>query len=332
MSIRRSRIFWAAGLGLLLLLLGAILAATYWAVGPAVRCDLPLGDQVSPGWSARTLVSSNVQRCYYLYVPPGYDPARPPPVVVSFHGFSSNPASQALISGWHRLAEQEGFLVVYPQGTDFPQRWNAGAAWGELDVNDVQFFRDILDDLASVEPVDLSRVYISGFSNGGGMAVRIACEASGEVAAIGSVAGAVVDLRDCNPLRPVPIIAFHGTADPIVPYEGGMLRGSFLHDAAGATRAPNFFVGAEDWVATWAEWNGCDSQQAVISPQGDVRVTRYTGCDQNATVILYTIEGGGHTWPGGWPIPAVGATSREIDATEEQWQFFQRYTLAGLGR
>jgi polyhydroxybutyrate depolymerase len=193
----------------------------------------------------------------------------------------------------------------------------------------VQFFRDILDDLSSVAAVDLSRVYVSGFSNGGGMAVRIACEASDQVAAIGSVAGAVVGLGGCNPLRPVPVIAFHGTADPIVRYQGGMLRGWFLRDAAGVTRAPNFFVGAEDWVATWAEGNGCDSRPAVGSPQGDVRVTRYTGCDQNATVILYTIEGGGHTWPGGWPIPAVGRTSREIDATEAQWRFFQRYTLAG---
>jgi polyhydroxybutyrate depolymerase len=300
---------------------------TYWMVGPTPRCALPVEGPSGPGWSARTLDSGGSERCYHLYAPPGYNPAQPAPVVVSFHGFMSNPNSHALISGWHKLAEQEGFLVVYPQGTSFPLRWDAGSAWGAPGVNDVQFFRDMVDDIAKVAAIDRSRVYVNGFSNGGGMAVRIGCEAAGEVAALGSVAGAVVEIEECSPSRPVPVMAYHGTADPVVPYEGGDMQGWLLRWGAGVVDAPVYFVGAEDWVSLWAAENGCDLTPDVIPAQGDASGIRYTGCDQDAEVSLYTIDDGGHTWPGGWPIPAVGKTSTDINATEEMWQFFQRYQL-----
>jgi polyhydroxybutyrate depolymerase len=276
------------------------------------------------------LISGGIERCYYLYIPPGLDPAQPAPVVLSFHGFLSNPDSHALISGWHALAREEGFLVVYPQGTQFPQRWNAGSTWGDSDVDDVQFFRDMLDHLSTLAAVDRSRVYVNGFSNGGGMTVRIGCEAADLVAAIGLVAGAVVEMEGCDPSRPLPVMAFHGTADPIVPYEGGVMTGWLLRWAAGVTDAPTYFVGAEDWVATWAAGNGCDPEPETIPQQGDVRGVRYTGCAggaESADVVLYTIEDGGHTWPGGWPIPGVGKTSNDIDATRELWKFYQATRL-----
>jgi polyhydroxybutyrate depolymerase len=279
------------------------------------------------GWSAQIVESAGSERCYYLYVPPGYDAAEPGPLVLSFHGFSSNPESHALITGWHRLAEQEGFLLVYPQGMGYPQRWNAGATWGDEGVDDVQFFRDMVDDVSEMAAVDRSRIYVNGFSNGGGMSVRIGCEAADVVTAIGSVAGAVVDMDDCSPSRPVPVMAFHGTADPIVDYEGGEMRGRALPLAAGVTSAPTYFLGAEEWVALWAESNGCATEPEALSPQGDVRGMEYVDCNQSARVILYTIEGGGHTWPGGWPIPLVGKTSAGINATEELWAFFQEYRL-----
>jgi len=298
-------------------------------VGPAVRCELPEEATAETGWSARTLISGGLERCYYLYIPPAYDPAQPLPVVFSFHGFLSNPESQALISGWHKLAAQEGFLVVYPQGQKFPQRWNSGETWGDSDVDDVQFFRDMLDDLSLAAAVDHSRFYVNGFSNGGGMTVRIGCEAADLLAAMGTVAGAVVSMEACSPSRPVPAMAFHGMADPIVNYEGGKMRGWLLRWAAGVTDAPTYFVGAEDWVATWAEGNGCDPKAEIIPPQGDASGVRYAGCDEDAEVVLYTIDGGGHAWPGGWPIPGVGKTSKDIDATKELWAFLQGYRLEG---
>jgi polyhydroxybutyrate depolymerase len=325
MTSKRSRILLVVALAILLLC--AVAAGTYWAVGPEPRCALSAQGAAEAGWSARTVVSGGLERCYFLYVPPEYNPAQPAPVVLGFHGFLTNPNSHALITGWHKLADQEGFLVVYPQGTSFPQRWNAGATWGDSDVDDVQFFRDMLHDLSAVAAVDPSRVYVNGLSNGGGMTVRLGCDAADQVAAIGSVAGAVVGMEGCSPSRPVPAMAFHGTADPLVDYEGGDMRGWLLRWAAGLTDAPTYFLGAEEWVAIWAEGNGCDPTPGVIPPQGDVRGVRYTGCEQDAEVTLYTIEDGGHTWPGGMPIPAVGKTSRDIDATEELWRFYQSYTL-----
>ena len=299
----------------------------YWAVGRSLGCENPVQGPAQPGWSARTVVSGDRERCYHLYVPRGYDPSESVPIVVSMHGFLSNPNSQAVISGWHRLADREGFLVVYPQGTSFPKRWNAGVTWGAAPVDDVQFFRRMLDDLSTVAAVDRSRVYVNGLSNGGGMAVRIACEASDQVAAIGTVAGAVVGFYDCNPSRPVPAMAFHGTADPVVPYEGGDMRGHILPWGADLTDAPTYFVGAEEWVAIWATGNGCDATPKVIPPQGDVRGVQYADCDQDAVVTLYSIVEGGHTWPGGAPIPGVGKTSTDIDASEEMWRFFEAYRL-----
>ena len=313
----------------LLLVMLVIVIGTCWLVGPAVRCKLPGQAIPGEGWAARTLLSGGRQRCYYLYTPPGYRTDQPLPVVFSLHGFLSNPESQALISGWHKLAAQEGFVVVYPEGQRFPHRWNAGATWGVPNVDDVQFFRDMLADLSTVVAVDRSRVYVNGFSNGGGMTIRLGCEAADQIAALGTVAAAVVSLEDCHPARPVPLIAFHGTADPLVNYKGGPMRRRVFRQAAEATEAPYAFLAVEEWVATWARSNGCSPQPEMLPAAGDVSGVRYVGCDGEATVILYTIADGGHTWPGGWPIPGLGKTSKDISATAEMWSFFQDHPLAG---
>lgn len=312
---------------IVVVVLCAVIAGFYWATAPALRCDRPAGGAAEPGWSARNVSSGGLDRCYYLYAPPGYDPGQPVPLVFAYHGFFSNPDSHALITKWHELAEQEGFLVVYPQGTEFPQRWYAGETWGTSDIDDLQFYYDMLADVVSIASVDPARIYVNGFSNGGGMTVDLGCNAAETFAAMGTVAAAVVATDDCEPARPMPAIVFHGTADPIVPYEGGEMGSPVLQWAAGVANAPPAFVGVEDWVAVWAQNNACDPTPETMAPQGDARGIRYTGCDAGADVVLHTIEEGGHAWPGGFPIPGVGKTSRDIDATEEMWEFFQQYTL-----
>jgi polyhydroxybutyrate depolymerase len=327
-SERRRGLVAALAVLVLLLCLIAVAAGAFWTTGSSLRCAVPAHGPAQPGWSARTLVSNGRVRCYHLYIPPGHDPAQPAPVVVSLHGYVLNPDIQALISGWHKLADREGFVVVvYAQGTSYPRRWNAGDTWGADGVDDVLFFRDLVDDLSALAAVDRSRVYVNGFSNGGGMSVRIGCDAADAVAAIGSVAGAVVNMAACKPSRPVPAMAFHGTADWVVPYDGGVIRVLPLRYGAELTQAPSHFVGAEAWVATLAGLNGCDPTAEILPPQGDVRGRRYAGCDQDAETILYTIEDGGHQWPGGTTIPGAGKNSKHIDATEEMWRFFQTYRL-----
>ena len=311
---------------ILIVLSCAVLAGFYWATGPSLRCHQPAEGPAEPGWSARAVSSGGLDRCYYLYTPKGYDPARAAPLVFSFHGFLSNPDSHALITGWRKLSDEHSFLLVLPQGTEFPQRWYATETWGTRTTDDVQFYMDILAGLNSVASVDQARVYVNGFSNGGGMTFDLGCRAGDTFAAMGTVAAAVVTTEDCNPSRPMPAIVFHGTADPIVPYEGGEMGSPLLQAAAEITHAPPVFVGVQDWVAFWAEGNGCDPTAETIPPQGDASGVRYSGCDGDAEVVFYTIDEGGHSWPGGFPIPGVGKTSRDIDATEEMWEFFQAIT------
>ncbi len=116
----------------------------------------------------------------------------------------------------------------------------------------------------------------------------------------------------------MPMIAFHGTTDPIIPYTGGH-----------SPLAPQTFPNVETWASSWAHRNDCASKPADSAVTADVTRRQYTGCADGATVVLYTIRGGGHTWPGGKPLPSiiVGATSHEIDATREMWNFFRRHPL-----
>ncbi len=130
------------------------------------------------------------------------------------------------ISGWNDLAEEHGFLVVYPEGTGFPRRWRAGG-WPGDPMADVVFISDLIDTLSAEYNIDPARIYANGLSNGGGMSFLLGCALSDRIAAIGGVAGAyALPLEDCLPSRPVPMIIFHGTVDAIVPYLGGPSEGS----------------------------------------------------------------------------------------------------------
>lgn len=267
-----------------------------------------------------TLVSSGEKRQYLLYVPETYDPQKPTPLVVSIHGFAEWPAHQAQISRWNDLADEEGFILVYPSGTDFPKRWRTTglAATPDDPAIDVQFISDLIDKLESEYNIDPARIYANGLSNGGGMSYLLSCKLADRIAAIGSVAGAYTyPLDQCNPSRPMPMIAFHGDADPVVPYFGGPSRSFEIP-----------FPSITDWMQGWAERNQCHTS-TPISQVGEISGMTWMDCSQNAEVIFYTIAGGGHSWPGGEPIPEwiVGKTSQAIDATRLMWQFFEEHPL-----
>jgi polyhydroxybutyrate depolymerase len=264
------------------------------------------------------LVSAGEKRSYLLYVPGSYDPSKPTPLVIAIHGFVQWPAHQMHISRWNELADESGFLVVYPSGTRFPKRWRTRALPGSPSDPrpDIDFISDLIDKLEAKYNIDPARIYVNGMSNGAGMTLLLACELSDRIAAIGMVAGAYPDSWEkCRPGRPVPAMVFHGTDDPIVPYRGRSYgsRGSL----------PSI----PEWVAGLAGQNGCTENPRTIPASGDVRGLEYTGC--GADVVFYIIQGGGHTWPGGNPIPAwiAGRTSNDIDATRTMWDFFQKHPL-----
>lgn len=311
MSPRRAGFAW--------LIVFALLLAAVLPAAPALPQAVSSGCGLRPaqlGVVDGSVESGGRVRTYRLYVPTTYDPARPTALVLSLHGFASNPSQQARFSGFDELAEAEGFLAVYPQGTGLPLRWNAGIRGlnAGSTVDDVAFIRDLLDHLAAQFCVDPTRVYATGLSNGGGMSHRLACALADRVAAIGTVAGAYPLPEDdtCQPARPVPVIAFHGTADLIVPYAGN-------RDLAAAS----------EWAAAWAARNGCAPTPTDLAPVGSARGMRYSGCSGGAEVHFYTVEGGGHTWPGGPPLPAliIGRTAADVDASRLMWTFFQAHPL-----
>ena len=321
----------AIGLMLVVFLILCLCAVAYSLTGPSSACRHPTSGPVQPGDSVQTLTSGGIWRCYLLHVPPGYDPSQPIPLVVSLHGFASRPEGQRDLSQWNEIADRETFAVAYPLGTHRPLRWNSFPGSSTGGVDDVQFMRDMITDVEQIVTADSRRIYVNGMSNGGAMTHRLACDLADRVAAFGDVAGPAIDPPDaCNPTRPVPIIAFYGTADPLVPYEGGRTPGvSLIRRVAqltGGSIPELTMMPAEKWIAGWAERDGCNLIPEPIQTHGDVRGIRYTGCRDNAEVVFYTIEGGGHTWPGGGPIP-IGKTSQDIDASETMWEFFKAHPL-----
>lgn len=270
--------------------------------------------------SNHSMVVDGREREYLLYVPSSYDSMRATPLVISLHGAGLWGAAQQKISQWNRVADREGFLVVYPSGArDSGLRvWHVGE--DSTLTPDVRFIAALIDTLAAHYTIDRSRVYADGLSNGGGMAVELACALPDRVAAVGMV-GAALTLPPhwCPERRPVPAIWFHGTADRAAPYRGGK---SWVAPTEPFPSIPAF-------VAKWAQRNRCGETPVDSAVAADITRSEYTQCANDATVALYTIRGGGHTWPGGGTLSEawVGPTNREIDASSLIWAFFRAHPL-----
>jgi len=300
-----------------------------WMVAAAALVGVPLALIIAAvltllalDRSTATLVSSGQQREYLLHVPANYDPGKPTPLVISLHGASLWPALQMNISQWNRVADQHGFIVAYPSASGFPKIWHVDRVPGLQ--TDVRFIADLIDTLSARYNIDPARIYANGMSNGGGMAYVLSCTLSDRIAAIGMVSAAQSLPWDwCTDPRPIPMIAFHGTADPIIPYAGGP---SPVGPAA-------TFPSVQGWAVNWARRNGCNASpiDTVVAP--DVSRRTYEGCSLDAAVELDTVTGGGHAWPGGTALPQwiVGRTSQGVDASARMWQFFTAHPLAGGG-
>jgi polyhydroxybutyrate depolymerase len=261
------------------------------------------------------ITSSGERRRYLVYVPESYNPEHLTPLVINIHGFVQWPANQMQVSQWNALADQHGFIVVYPSGTGFPLRWRVTDEPGK----EVAFLSDLIRVLEGEYTIDSSRIYANGLSNGGAMTFLLACRLPERITAVGMVAGAFRSTcEDNSQRRPVPAIFFHGKEDPLVPYEGGEYG-----------RAGMPFPNIPEFVAAYAQLNGCHPTPTTLMETGNVTGIRYSDCHQDADVVFYTIADGGHTWPGGSPLPEwiAGKTSQEIDATQLMWEFFQEFSL-----
>lgn len=275
---------------------------------------------------SRTLDVEGVTRTYLLTAPTAHDGETPVPLVLDFHGLGEGAVVHTMMSEFSPIAESEGFAVVFPQGTGSPVCWNS---LPDMALNpDLRFVDQLLDQLGADLCIDRSRVYAAGLSNGGFMTSIVGCTLADRFAAIAPVAGAIHP-TSCAPARPIPVLAFHGTADPILFFNGGV--GS-IGGTTTTTTAPVDLHGPgyPANVAAWAAGNGCDPAD-VDTPVTDEVLHRVYGCPMGADVEFFIILEGGHAWPGSAFSVAiasiVGYTTLDIHASEEAWSFFQRFHL-----
>lgn len=282
-------------------------------------CWLLLQDPFHPGTHDLALDQGERKRTFRLHVPASYA-GEPGALVLVLHGALSTGAQTEALTGFDKLADDKGFAVVYPDGIDRIWRYSDKLNGG---VDDFAFLIALIDYLRDRKLADPKRVYSTGISNGAYMSYMLAVKYSDRFAAIAPVAGSMIriGLDGLKPSRAVPVLHFHGTQDPIVGYDGT--------DAISKGR---WSLSAGDVVAWWAKKNQCEPEAKVEKlpdSKDDGTTVEKRVYEGKAPVVLIRIEGGGHTWPGGLPIPerVFGKTCRDVNASEMIWEFFSRFTL-----
>lgn len=265
-----------------------------------------------------SIFSNNEYRTYRLYIPPSYAGNSAVPLILNLHGYTSNALQQQLYSNFMPIADTAGFLMVYPQGKkDIYGNpfWNAGIT-SSPNYNDTLFINQLIDSLKLVYNIDLSRVYMTGLSNGGFMSHYMACFCNHKITAIASVAGTFFTYwPPCNPSKIIPVMQIHGTADTSVPYNGN-----------------GYMLGADSTVKIWVLKNGCNPVPTYSSVP-DMNMS--DGCTAEhylyykpsyspSVVEFFKINNGAHTWPGSPYI--INTTNQDINASAEIWRFFRQFS------
>ncbi len=313
---------------------------------PSSGCNLPGGPAVTD--QLQGLVVGGTPRWYLLTTPAPGTPSpsggggafpglAPRPLVLDFHGVAEAASLQSETSRFGSLGQQDGFVVVTPSGTGDPVHWDTTDP-GPSNP-DLGFVTTLLDHVEATQCIDTSRVYATGFSDGAVMASQLACTLSQRITAIGAVSGLELPVP-CDPARPVPIIAFHGTDDPILYFNGGVdspslttLLGPDEPVAPPSTATEPARLdgpGVPATVQGWAVKDGC-RPSAVDTAADDGVVLRRYRCPPGVAVQFTIVLGGGHAWPGspvrGTGGTPAGTTGDQVDATAQLWDFFAQFRL-----
>lgn len=282
---------------------------------------VPAAEISAVGTHDRSIEFGGLTRTYRVHVPTTYKKAEAAALVLAFHGRNGTGQAMSKLSNFEEVSDQKGFILVYPDGVS--RSWNAGNGAGPAErrqVDDVGFTSELIDDLSRQFNIDRRRVYATGMSNGAMFVHRLACELSGKIAAVAPVAGTIATKIEegCKPARPVPVLQVHGTDDTGSPWAGGRTLGG------------GQVVSVADTIRAWAARNQCASTPKVTNPAPGVSCETYAACGGGAEVMLYRVEGGGHTWPGGHqylPKVIIGETNRTVSASQLIWDFFERHPL-----
>ena len=321
-----------------------ILCASGDHIAAAVATTAATATATSPATSRATLREyslrhDGLERRYLLHVPAGLDPARPAPLVMMLHGAGGSAEVAARAYGWRELADREGFIAVFPEGTrpdlarattaraDMPMRnprlWNDGSGRGPAGrrkVDDISYLAAVLDDVARRCAVDLDRVYCTGFSNGASMTFSAGVQLSDRFAAVAPISGHLW-LADPQPTFPRPMFFLTGDADPLNPLAGGEARNPF---GGPPQQKPPIQKSIDAWVTLL----GLDpAKPAIIRDDARVRAIRY-GDAHAREVVFYIVKGLGHEWPGRPRVLSrrlTGSASNAVDATALVWEFFKAH-------
>ena len=280
-------------------------------ITPPTATPIPL---VPAGDSEHIVMVGDLERSYLLHVFPNLEASTPVAVVFMFHG-STSAALQFLPFGFKELADEKGFIIVRPNGTSsslsYPleRSWNAGTCCDDPvknNIDEAAFIHEILSDLESIVTIDPKRIYAHGYSNGGMVVYRLACEMSETFAAISPYAGALI-YRPCQPQQPVSILAIHGEKDATVPFDGGF--GVGIRDMAEG------FPSTMEVIETWAQFNGCTESSQIETGDDNITHAIYANCEAGSVVEFITIQDQAHEYPSITVIPM----------SEVIWDFFEAH-------
>lgn len=260
-------------------------------------------------------IFEGINRTYTVYVPSTYVQGDQLPLLFALHGLTQTGNIMMQFSDFNTYAGQYRFIVAYPDGVG--NTWNVGFPGG-ANTNDVGFLSALIDTLHHQYDIDLGRVYSTGFSNGGFMSYRLACELGDRIAAIAPVSGTMTDgaFTSCVPSRIIPVMHIHGTNDLVVSYNGGFGNKS-----------------VDEVLGFWRNFNSCPADAVIVNlpdlvQEGStVQTQRWTPCADSTEVVLYKVINGGHTWPGSVGTTGIGNTNRDISASDEIWKFVSRFSL-----
>lgn len=335
--------------------LGSVLARTSLAVlfgtamlvqaafansGPSATSSVParpssgcaLSTPATSGSTVNLLAAGGDDGAYMREIPPTYAGKTPMPVVVDLHGYLDPASFQEEVTQLGSYGDTHGFITITPQVAGPIPLWNT-----TLGGKDLAFIGGLLRTIDSTMCVDLNRIYVTGYSNGAFMTSSVACQFASQVAAVAPVAG-IEDPAGCHPSRPVPVVAFHGTADPYVSYSGGLgPKGLELPTINGQTLSQEWGMSIKGpavpvLTAIWAKRNHCGAKASAKSVASDVTLFSYS-CPGGNDVELYRISGGGHAWPGSVfskrISSAIGRVTFSITADKIIWNFFKAHPLDG---
>lgn len=302
------------------------------------NCSKDLGSELQaqefPSSIKASLEHQNNLREFTLHIPPTYDGLTDVPLVIVLHGGGGNSESVQNFTQMNPVSDTNGFIVAYPQG--FGPTQNGGFSWADgretsatnMGIDDVGFILKLMDKITSEYQISENKIYVCGFSNGGFMSQKLACELENTFAGVGTL-GATIGtevFNTCATNQSIPMLFVLGDADPFVPYNGGTV-----------TNNPSNIEGVETIANFWKEHNQCQTTKPAIqlpdldvTDNSTVTLFEFTDCDCNASVKLYKINNGGHTWPGVENVNyemIAGETNEDIRASDVLWEFFNEHQL-----